>query len=148
MRISDWSSDVCSSDLSRPAGPKHRERVDPQRPSAEFIDTKARTKSETFPSRLPPAPAKVINAISDPVWRNWGLVNTPNAGAKWARGSVRPRSHRGFNTAASATSVTNCRQRPNWRPGRSPTHDTGKRGRCPERSWVTERLPGVTEKVA
>src|SRR3546814_19512784 len=70
-----------------PAGPKHRERVDPQRPSAEFIDTKARTKSETFPSRLPHAPAKVINAISDPVWRNWGLVNTPTAGAKGARGS-------------------------------------------------------------
>src|SRR3546814_16852851 len=62
---------------------KHRERVDSQRPSAKFIDTKARSQSETFPSRLPPAPAKVINEILDPVWRNWGLVKTPNAGAKW-----------------------------------------------------------------
>src|SRR3546814_13248234 len=51
---------------------KHRERVDSQRPSAKFIDTKARSQSETFPSRLPPAPAKVINEILDPVWRNWG----------------------------------------------------------------------------
>src|SRR3546814_5579414 len=53
---------------------KHRERVDSQRPSAKLIDTKARSQSETFPSRLPPAPAKVINEILDPVWRNWGLV--------------------------------------------------------------------------
>src|SRR3546814_13289043 len=127
MRISDWSSDVCSSDL-------HRERVDSQRPSAKFIDTKARSQSETFPSRLPPAPAKVINEILDPVWRNWGLVKTPNAGAKWARGSVRLRSNRGFNTAASAKSVTNSRQRPNWRPGRSPRICARTRGGRPERS--------------
>src|SRR3546814_11009717 len=103
------------------------EGVEPQRPSAEFIDTKAKTKSESFPSLLPPAPAKVINAISDPVWRNWGLVNTPNAGAKWARGSVRPRSNRGFNTAASSKSVTNCPQRPNWRPCRSPRRSEERR---------------------
>src|SRR3546814_17733820 len=80
--------------------------VEYQLPSAKFIDTKARSQSETFPSRLPPAPTKVINEILDPVWRNWGLVKTPNAGAKWARGSVRPRTTRGFNTAASAKSVT------------------------------------------
>src|SRR3546814_19924930 len=89
-----------------PAGPKHRERVDPQRPPAEFIDTKARTKSETFPSRLPPTPAKVINAISDLVWGNFVPVNTLNAGAKWARGSVRPRSTRDLPRAAWGQRMT------------------------------------------
>src|SRR3546814_4019962 len=78
---------------------KHRERVDSQRPSAKFIDTKARSQSETFPSRLPPAPAKVINEILDPVWRNWGLVKTPNAGAKWARGSETDRKSTRMNSS-------------------------------------------------
>src|SRR3546814_18119052 len=126
MRISDWSSDVCSSDL-------HRERVDSQRPSAKFIDTKARSQSETFPSRLTPAPAQVINEILDPVWRNWGLVKTPNDGAKWARGSVRPRHNRGFNPAASAQSVTNSRQRPTRRPSRPPRMWATQGGRDHER---------------
>src|SRR3546814_9882033 len=63
MRISDWSSDVCSSDLSRPATPAPTGRR-PRSPGASEEERSARTaRQRTLLAPVPPGilPAQLLS---------------------------------------------------------------------------------------
>src|SRR3546814_14581350 len=59
MRISDWSSDVCSSDLSRPATPAPTGRR-PRSPGASEEERSARTARQR--TLLAPVPPGILSA--------------------------------------------------------------------------------------
>src|SRR3546814_18615081 len=84
MRISDWSSDVCSSDLRRaPCTPAHR-RAEPPEPRAAEAPHPRRTRARrTLPQRAPrlaaPRPAARTPPAAD---APHGQVPLPAAGPR------------------------------------------------------------------
>src|SRR3546814_18435987 len=53
MRISDWSSDVCSSDLRQPLEPTFARRAPPSPCAGRSPPSSFRNRPTTMPSRLP-----------------------------------------------------------------------------------------------
>src|SRR3546814_6311531 len=59
MRISDWSSDVCSSDLRRQRIADHRHPGQQQRPDAEAVVPAGRPRIGALVDRKPAPPGKM-----------------------------------------------------------------------------------------
>src|SRR3546814_9638525 len=75
MRISDWSSDVCSSDLSDPVGRMQRGR--------KFYAFSASTPGNGLPSihsrKAPPAVETKVKSLPTPAWLSAATVSPPPA---------------------------------------------------------------------
>src|SRR3546814_11076842 len=104
MRISDWSSDVCSSDLVAPAGgdaitmlalaaftvvlaflyARQIKRTAEVERALAVEREGARTAAESLPARLAEHERDILSAISTPVWRRdaTGALRFGNAAAQ------------------------------------------------------------------
>src|SRR3546814_727301 len=95
VRISDWSSDVCSSDLSRPTGPASPGPLSVRRPvPAAWCPARissAQAERRCAPSACPPSPAPAPSAW---VQRCHGPVELRQAAPPcWEKHRTPPRLH-------------------------------------------------------
>src|SRR3546814_4778632 len=91
MRISDWSSDVCSSDLTHPFKQAFRNRQDLRTPGAAATEAEE-TKRRTYTPHIIQPDRTTFVPIGFDVFGGWGASTTDEIENHLAKGANREKS--------------------------------------------------------